>query len=91
MSMRVGVEIGVPGVINGAADAPALAVAVKERLPMAVTKRGTFRVHDDRICCGLEGRTLWGGRGIKERDALSEDRSIVGWTCDCVMAGWLPD
>jgi len=77
MSMRVGVEIGVPGVIivavGGAASdgLPALAATAIPRLPRTfLTGRAVHKIGDE-----LEDRIR--GRGNTIRDALIEDRSIV--------------
>ena len=70
MSMSVGVDIGVPGVIMSPSEELALAAKASERPPMI---EGLCRVH--KICRGLDGRRM--GRGATRRDALSKDRSIV--------------
>ena len=73
MSMSVGVEMGVPGVIIAASDALAAAAAI-DRPPM-MEVGGVYRVQ--RMWgWGLDGRTK--GRVLdRKRDALSEERSIV--------------
>jgi hypothetical protein len=77
MSIRVGVEMGVPGVINGPSDEFALAAtAIVLRLPTII---GLCRIHD-MICWRLDERSMGGGR--TSRDALREDRSMVDWAAN---------
>jgi hypothetical protein len=76
MSIRVGVEMGVPGVIKGPSDELALAATAIDRHPKRVCAAAPCRVHA-RACWGLDG---WmSGRGARRRDALRAERSIVEW------------
>jgi hypothetical protein len=74
MSMSVGVEIGVPGVISGPSEELAVAETAIDRLPRRRVVVGDGRLHR---ACGVcvERRRE---RGESRRDALREVRSIVG-------------
>ena len=79
MSMSVGVEMGVPGVIKGPSDALAVAATAIDRHPKLAAlmfAAAACREQASR-CWGLDAWSS--GRGASRRDAWSEERSIVCW------------